>query len=139
MRHKKSCGFIPVLKDEKELLFLMIHQQENNIWCFPKGGQHEGETDMETALRELEEEVGIVNIDVIEGFSIKEAYISKDETGPCDKEVILYAGIVASKDVKIQEEEVKDYRWVTFTEGMELLTYERTGESLQSINSYLTK
>ncbi len=39
---------------------LVVHRPKYRDWSFPKGKQEPGETDEETALREVEEETGLV-------------------------------------------------------------------------------
>ena len=53
---EKACGCI-IIEDQKVLL---IKQKDEN-WGFPKGHVEEGETEEETAAREVKEET---NIDV---------------------------------------------------------------------------
>ncbi len=55
MSDVKSCGIIVFKRDPLEFL-LMRHPTR---WDLPKGHVDPGETDLECALRELEEETGI--------------------------------------------------------------------------------
>ena len=53
----QSCGFF-VYRDEPRLSFLLM--QHPTRWDLPKGHVDRGETEWECALRELQEETGIV-------------------------------------------------------------------------------
>ncbi|MND12033.1 Diadenosine hexaphosphate hydrolase [compost metagenome] len=56
--HKKlSCGILIVDANKN---ILMLHATGQNFWDLPKGTQDEGESTMQTAIREVEEETGIV-------------------------------------------------------------------------------
>lgn len=55
-----SCGIIIITETNKVLLG---HSTGNKFWDIPKGRQDEGETFLETALRELREETGLCNCD----------------------------------------------------------------------------
>lgn len=54
---KLSCGVLIVDRSDQ---LLMLHVSTQTFWDLPKGGQHEGETTLDTAVRELEEETSLV-------------------------------------------------------------------------------
>ncbi|EGQ8962178.1 NUDIX hydrolase [Vibrio antiquarius] len=56
-KKKLSCGVIVV---DSNNLVLMQHVTGQDHWDIPKGTQNPGETTKETAVRELEEETGLV-------------------------------------------------------------------------------
>ena len=51
-------GFGIILVDKAYSSVLLI-QNHRNIWSFPKGHREDGESDQETAIREIKEEVGV--------------------------------------------------------------------------------
>lgn len=51
-----SCGIL-ILNPQQELLLCHVTGQDE--WDLPKGGQHEGETPLQSALRETREETGL--------------------------------------------------------------------------------
>ena len=51
-----SCGIV-VLNEHAELLLCHVTQQDH--WDLPKGGAHDGESALQTALRETHEETGL--------------------------------------------------------------------------------
>jgi 8-oxo-dGTP pyrophosphatase MutT (NUDIX family) len=107
---RKSCGVIPFRQngDKREFLILL---QTNSCWSFPKGHMEAGETEEETALRELFEETGLTaKLDTSRCASI--AYPISDFAR---KEVVFYLGEVAGEP-KVQESEIEIYKWVTFRE-----------------------
>lgn len=107
---RKSCGVIPFRcnGDEREYLILL---QTNNCWSFPKGHMEAGETEEQTALRELFEETGLTaKLDTSRCASIQ--YPISDFA---QKEVVFYLGEVAGEP-KVQESEIVAYKWVTFRE-----------------------
>jgi 8-oxo-dGTP pyrophosphatase MutT (NUDIX family) len=55
-RHMKVYGCIIINNDGEVLL---VHGRLSNKWSFPKGHCKRGETDLETATRELYEETGL--------------------------------------------------------------------------------
>lgn len=103
---RKSCGVIPFrLNDaEKEYLILL---QTNNCWSFPKGHIEAGETENQTALRELFEETGLRASLVPEQRIVFEYDIPPYSR----KQVVLFLGKVDGSVIP-QETEVVNYRWV---------------------------
>ena len=55
MKNEKACG--AVIKNEEGKILLIF--QQNGFWGFPKGHVEEGETEPETAVREVFEETGL--------------------------------------------------------------------------------
>ena len=58
---EKSCGAIVYKEENGELKFLLVHQS-NGHYSFPKGHMEEGESELDTTLREIKEET---NLDVV--------------------------------------------------------------------------
>lgn len=103
---RKSCGVIPFRwKDgEKEYLIVL---QTNNCWSFPKGHMEAGETEEQTALRELYEETGL-RVKIEPG----QRAVSEYDIPPFTrKQVVLFLGEVLG-EVTPQETEVVRYLWV---------------------------
>jgi len=107
---RKSCGVIPFRRNGQEREYLIL-LQTNNCWSFPKGHMEAGETEEQTALRELLEETGLTaKLDTSRCASI-EYPVSEFSR----KEVVFYLGEVAGEP-KVQESEIEAYQWVTFRE-----------------------
>ena len=108
-----SCGFLIYRKDPNPTFLLMRHA---NRWDLPKGHVDEGETEMECALRELEEETGISKSDIVidQGFRFVQDYIVKQKRhGYAPKEkrlVIMLAELI--NEVEIVLTEHLGYEWV---------------------------
>ena len=103
---RKSCGVIPFRQNgaEKEFLLLL---QTNHCWSFPKGHMEAGETEEQTALRELREETGLY-AKLIPG---KQALIEYDIPPYTRKQVLLFLGETTGT-VTPQETEILEHRWV---------------------------
>ena len=69
MKQEKSAGAIVFIKD-KEPIYLLLHYEAKH-WDFPKGNIEKGEKDIETVKREIEEETGITDIEIVKDFKEK--------------------------------------------------------------------
>ena len=81
MAKVKSCGFL-IYRDDPSPSFLLMRHADR--WDLPKGHVDEGESNLECAYRELEEETGIRAEHVLmdEHFKFKNKYVVKyDEAG----------------------------------------------------------
>lgn len=136
MRYEKSCGAVVFRKIDNIIEYLILKSIEpDSYWGFPKGHVERGETEKETCIREVLEETNIRTIPEI-NFRIANKYkIGQD----VEKEVILFLGNAQSQQVKIQEEEIEEYKWLEFNEAIELLTFESNKNILVKANEILTK
>ena len=108
---RKSCGVIPYRMVNGEKEFLLVYEKRSKIWSLPKGHMEAGETEVQTALRELYEETGLsAQLDL--NASVSVSY----PVGPrSEKEVVFYLGEV-SGDETMQEDEIEHYHWVSLPE-----------------------
>ena len=117
LRKEKSCGCI-IIKNRKVLL---VYEKNRNFWGFPKGHMEEGENEIQTALREVKEEVGLeVEIDEQKRYTLN--YIIKDEI---DKTTVLYIATPKSEEIIIQESEIQNIKWCDFDEAFNYRTLRR--------------
>lgn len=56
---RKSCGVLPYREAGTEREYLLVYERFSQCWSIPKGHMEAGETETETALRELYEETGL--------------------------------------------------------------------------------
>jgi len=123
---EKSCGCI-IIKDNKVLL--VCEKRRNNFWGFPKGHIEHDETEVETAKREVQEEVGL-NVEVDESKRYEIKYIVEDRI---EKTAVFYVARATSEEITKQEVEIADVKWCEFYEALDLLTYENTKDVLKQV------
>lgn len=130
LRKEKSCGCI-IIKDGKVLL---VYEKNRNFWGFPKGHMEEGENEIQTALREVKEEVGLeVEIDEQKIYTLN--YIIRDEI---DKTTVLYIAKPKSEEIIIQESEIENTKWCDFDETLNTLTFENWKEMFKKVIEDIT-
>jgi 8-oxo-dGTP pyrophosphatase MutT (NUDIX family) len=116
----RAAGAVVFRRSERGVRLLLLRAYQN--WDFPKGMVEPGESELDAARREVEEETGLADLD----------YPFGDEY----KETVPYAGnkvaryYVAETDVEKVELPVSpelgrpehhEYRWVSFDEAEDLL------------------
>lgn len=134
----KSCGIIPILKQNDKIKFLLIQHQTGH-WSFPKGRQEKTETQPETAQRELIEETGIKDFKILNDIYFTEKYDFEENGEKYDKEVKYFVALVKNPKVKLLKSELKNYRWVEFDKAMELITYASTKDIFKIAQKYINK
>jgi 8-oxo-dGTP pyrophosphatase MutT (NUDIX family) len=115
MKIARSCGFLIVRGEPVSEFLLMKHK---NRWDLPKGHVDPGETDLECALRELEEEtgIGVDDIEIDEDFVFKNRYkVKAGRYGPDPvKKTLLIFLAWLTNDVDIAVTEHLGYDWFPF-------------------------
>ncbi len=122
---EKSCGGI-IIKDKK---VLMIRQTKGFIG-FPKGHVEKNETEIETALREIEEETNVkALLDKNKRYTI---YYSPKPN--IKKEVVYFLGkVLDDKDSKPQQGETEEILWVDIDKVEEKLSFDNIKEMWQKV------
>ena len=119
MKQIKSCGCI-VINDGKVLLI----KQHQGFYGFPKGHMEKNETEIETALRETKEETGIdAIIDKEKRFEIS-YYTRKNNF----KTVVYFLAHPKNIEIKIQEDEILEAKWVPIELAEDVITYDNLKE-----------
>ena len=131
MKYEKSCGCI-IINDNKVLLV----QQNDGHWGFPKGHMEENETEIQTAIREVKEETNL-DVKIEEKRRYVNTYMCREDT---TKDVILFLATPTNSDIKPQEEEIKKIEWFDMDKAIERITYDNTKTILRQVkNEYNCK
>ena len=122
MKQEKSCGCI-VINDRKQVL--LVHHNAGH-WDFPKGHIEEGETEIQTAIREVKEETGI-EVQIDGDYRYVTSYSPKKDV---IKEVVYFLAKNNNEDKKPQIEEVSEVKWFSFDEAINKITYDNSRDIL---------
>lgn len=132
MRKELSCGIIAYHKHADGLKFLVLKHGEGH-WAFAKGHVEGQESEMETAMRELHEETGLIvkpdpNLRLVTNYEPKPG-ISKD--------VVYFCGEAKSMDLKLQVEEIQEGQWLLYDEANSIITFPSDKELLEEVYAYV--
>ena len=124
LKKEKACGCI-IIENGQVLLI----QQTEGHWGFPKGHVEEGETELETAIREVKEETNLdVEVDKNKRYMVE--YVT--DKGIL-KEVVLFIAKKIGGSEKYQESEIKSMEWMSFEDAINIITYDNTRELFKKI------
>ena len=108
---------------------MLLIKQTKGHWGFPKGHVEKDETEIETAIREVKEETNLdVEIDANKRYTME--YVTDKGTL---KQVVLFIAKCTGGEIKAQECEVNDIKWLDFDEAMQTITYDNTRELFKKI------
>ncbi len=133
----KAYGIIPIYKDGKNYL-VFLGFSKSNRWVLPKGHALIGEDKKLTALRELKEETGIKECQILDDFTFLQRYSFK-LLGflPIKKVVKFYLGSVKSKNIKLDNKEFKDYKWFSLNQAFENISFPSGKNTIKAVQKFL--
>lgn len=120
MIYEKSCG--AVIYDSEYNVLIVKHNAGH--WDFPKGHVEPGETEEETAIREVKEETN-VDIEIIPGYRYETHYSPKEGY---EKTVVFFLARYKGSDTQRQECEIAEIDWFDHEDALEVITYDNARE-----------
>ncbi|MFC1485151.1 bis(5'-nucleosyl)-tetraphosphatase [bacterium] len=135
---EKSVGIIPIYYKNNLFHECLLIKHAKGHWGFPKGHPKTNETLQETALRELSEETGISNLNVLENIIFLEKYSFREKDILIEKEVLYFLGKLKSKEkIKLPKEEIIDYKWATLQKALEIINFKEGKNLIKNIEKNL--
>ena len=142
---EKSAGAVIFIKQDDKILFLLLHyptsaskRTNKDYWDLPKGHIEKGETLEETVRREVEEETGLGNIQILPEFKETIKYFFRWEEKNVMKFVTFFLAQVDRKEVEISSEHI-GFDWLPFQGAIKRLKFKNAREILKKADDYLTK
>ena len=121
-----------VKNSNDEILILRRHPKSRtnpHKWELPGGKVDPGEFFDEALVREIKEETNLdVEIDANKRYTME--YVTDKGTL---KQVVLFIAKCTGGEIKAQECEVNDIKWLDFDEAIETITYDNTRELFKEI------
>lgn len=124
MKYEKSCGAVIFRSGNECREYLLVLNRKGNAmghWGFPKGHTETGENEYETAAREIFEETGLSVV-----FCMDARIVSNYSPKPdVNKDVVYFLATPKNaQEVRLQAEEIAEYKWCSLREARELLTFD---------------
>lgn len=135
MRTEKSCGAVVFRTKNNRTQILLIRHVNGGHWAFPKGHVEKGETEEQTALREILEETGL-SVTLDNRYRQVVSYSPKKDV---IKDVVYFvAHAAADSETVAQESEISRIRWVDASKSIEYVSFDNDKKVLMgAIEHYL--
>ena len=134
MNIEKSCGAIVFTKIDDEIKYVLVCNL-NGVYSFPKGHMENNETEKQTALREIFEEVGL-KVNIVDGFKEKVEYLLPNKENTL-KEVVYFLAEYKQQKISYQKEELSNAILVNYDKAIGLFQFENNKQLLKKANDFL--
>lgn len=133
---EKSCGAVVFREDAGVRLYLVLHYAQRH-WDLPKGHVEAGESEEQTARREIAEETGITGLEFLPGFRKAITYSFKRAGSNVPKEVVFFLAKTGEKDVKLSSEHI-GFEWLPCQQALGKITYTNAKRMVQDAEGFLS-
>ena len=135
MRTEKSCGAVVFRNKNDNIQVLLIRHLNGGHWAFPKGHVEKGETEEQTALREVLEETGLA-VELDNRYRQVVSYSPKKDVV---KNVVYFVATASSDAATVaQEEEISQIVWVDMHKAADYVSFDNDKKVLLgAIEHYL--
>lgn len=115
-------------------MFLLLR---NGVrWDFPKGGVEKGESELQTVKREVEEETGLKDIEIIPGFRKMIEYFYRRDKRNVHKQVVYLLARTQHEKVKISFEH-QGFGWFPFQDAIKRASYDNSKVTLTEAEKFI--
>lgn len=123
-----TAGGIVFRRNSKGEVEILLIQDHKDRWTIPKGHIEEGETAQEAARREIGEEAGLHDIDMLGWLGkIHFRYRRIDKLVLITQQVYLMRVKTSGNEIQ-KEEWMNGIKWFSFNEALDLIEYEDIGK-----------
>ena len=123
-----TAGGIVFRRTNDDKIEILLIQDAKDRWTIPKGHIEEGETAKQTAAREIGEEAGLHNIDVLDWLGkIHFRYRRIDKLVLMTTQIYLVRAKGDTNSIK-KEEWMNGIKWFAFHDALDAIEYEDIGK-----------
>ena len=123
-----TAGGIVFRRNEKGQIEILLIQDAKDRWTIPKGHIEEGETAKQTARREIGEEAGLHEVDVLDWLGkIHFRYRRIDKLVLMTTQIYLVRAKGDTNAIQ-KEESMNGIKWFSFHDALDAIEYEDIGK-----------
>lgn len=137
VRQEHSAGVVLFKEMNGTREYLILHYP-NGHFDLPKGHIEGDETEIEAAVRELEEETCIDEVEIIEGYREMINYEFRHAGHLIQKDVVFFLGRTPKEEVTISHEH-QDFMWMPYEQAHKKLTFDNAKALLEKAEQHLNK
>lgn len=130
MDKKIGAGGV-VVKMEKGAVKVLLIKDSYGHWTWPKGHMEKDETPAETAVREIQEETGLNDLEVIEELGRQEYYFTLRGQRIFKTVHIFLVKAVHGEKITVQKSEIETAEWFDAKDAIEKIEYKGSRELLE--------
>jgi 8-oxo-dGTP pyrophosphatase MutT (NUDIX family) len=132
-----SAGAI-LYRDTRGRREYLLLKSRPGDWEFPKGGVEGDEELQQTAIREVEEEAGIEDFRLLDGFREDYDYVFEADGDTIHKTVHLFVAKSFEASAELSKEH-RDMQWRDYEQAINTITQEGPREILRHAHSFLNE
>ena len=136
MSDEYSCGAVIYARIDGQIRYCIM-ESIAGIYGFPKGHMERGETEEETALREVREEVGL-KVKLIPGFRTTDCHLLPQKPG-VSKHITYFLAEAVDTNISIQKEELSSASFLDYCTAMRKFQFPSSRRILTEAHQFLMK
>ena len=135
MIRETSAGAVLLCNTSGKNEFLLLNYPQGH-WDFVKGKMEVNETPQETVRREMKEETGISNFQLVDGFEEYVRYNFRFNNEVIHKKVVFFLAKTDEKKITLSHEH-NDFVWLEYNDALEKTTFRNAKNVLSKANEFL--
>ncbi|QQG49231.1 MAG: NUDIX domain-containing protein [archaeon] len=129
-----SAGAVVYTERPEGRRYLLL--ENGGRWDFPKGNMEKGESELQTVLREVGEETGLKEIELVPGFRKVIEYYYRRDGKNVHKKVTYMLGRTQDDNVKISFEH-HGFGWYHYPQALDRASYDNSKSILAGAEKFL--